>query len=106
MHDIIHGTPDGYQNHHCRCSRCVKAIRDYNRARRVPCKGGCGRLVYPQKRRTGFCLSCVRIKPLVHGTEVGYTKGCRCPECTKASAAARRDRRRRARDRMRIPTLD
>lgn len=32
--DAWHGTINGYQYHKCRCDRCRKAQREYNRSRR------------------------------------------------------------------------
>lgn len=29
--DPVHGTPNGYGNHRCRCDRCREAWRDYQR---------------------------------------------------------------------------
>jgi hypothetical protein len=51
------------------------------------------------------CRAAVRTKPLVHGTESGYAKGCKCYSCRRAAAdvrAANRHaniERERARDR-------
>ncbi len=68
--------------------------------RRMPCKGGCGVLVWPHgARTTGYCNSCYGDKLREktgpqHGTEVEYTYWkCRCVSCTAASRDARARRR-------------
>lgn len=94
---FTHGTFDGYNNHGCRCVKCKKAASDYMRARRVPCPGGCGRLVYGRYKPGRMCNTCTRErmrKPLIHGTDSGYGKGCRCDKCRLAANKARRERRR------------
>ncbi len=68
--------------------------------RRMPCRGGCGVLVWQHgPRRTGYCPQCLGEKRNVvnHGTESEYRDGCRCPLCTQAASEAKRQRRLRAR---------
>ena len=97
--DTYHGTLGGYSNHKCRCEQCRAAAAEYHRRRRVPCIS-CGAPVY--RRAHGaerYCRACFAATleiPLdeVHGTELGYKKGCRCVECREASSEARRERRR------------
>jgi hypothetical protein len=96
---LTHGTFDGYNNHGCRCEECKKAASDYHRSRRVPCPGGCGTLIYGRYKPGRMCNTCTRKrmrKKLVHGTEPGYAKGCRCKRCTAAANQARRERRQRS----------
>ena len=67
--------------------------------RRVPCRGGCGTLVYTHQaneRRTGYCQRCLAEKAAEsrpHGTENSYRYGCRCKLCREAASEAKRLRR-------------
>ena len=67
---------------------------------RKPCLGGCGRLVWQHGRQaSGYCPTChgLRIRKATHGTEHYYLRRkCRCELCRAASAAARRERRAKA----------
>jgi hypothetical protein len=81
--------------------------------RRVPCLGGCGRLVWTHgsRDRTGFCRQCLAAKrrdDAPHGTENKYGHGCHCEKCTAASSAARRAARERMteEDRQRVRERD
>lgn len=73
------------------------------RAKRKPCLGGCGRLVWMHiAGRTGFCTRCLAAKGRAergpnHGSESEYSYGCRCVLCKAASAEAKRLRRHRSR---------
>lgn len=93
--DPRHGTFNGYSNLGCRCERCRVAGRVYQRGRRKPCASGCGALVYPNRTHCRPCKAALRTFPLekIHGTELGYKRGCRCEPCRVASASARRMRR-------------
>lgn len=70
-------------------------------ARRVPCRGGCARLVWMHgaRPRTGYCPKCLGEKTNVvrHGTETEYSQGCRCGKCLTAASAAKRRRRENSR---------
>jgi len=95
---IVHGTYDGYNNHSCRCDECKAAATEYRKSLLTLCPNGCGNLVFGRYKPDRVCRACTiekLRKPLEHGTEVGYCKGCRCAPCRAASAAARRDRRAR-----------
>ena len=101
-HDHRHGTVNAYCNYGCRCDACRKAQADYMREkyRRMCRTDGCPNLVWTHRKGySGLCIECAskdKVKPIVHGTETGYTKGCRCLACRKASAEERRFRRWRA----------
>lgn len=70
--DPRHGTPNGYNNHNCRCDDCKAAQRVDNMARRRE------RLSRP-------------IPDHVHGTDNGYTSyKCKCPACAVVGRAYRR----------------
>lgn len=104
-----HGTINEYSNYGCRCSLCKKANagrmrRQRQNANKIPCHQNCGRKVSnPTYNGTsGLCRSCsARRRALErgknstvrHGTESCYNKGCRRPECTRASSEGRKQRR-------------
>lgn len=93
-----HGTPNEYNKYKCRCDLCRKAWSEYQAEKnKVPCSAGCGILVWGHNRtRTGMCRKCLAItktKPIQHGTESGYGKGCKCEFCRGAASSARRQRR-------------
>lgn len=70
--DPRHGTPNGYNNHGCRCVDCKAAQRADNIRRRRE------RLSRP-------------IPDHVHGTDNGYTSyKCKCPACVEVGRAERR----------------
>ncbi len=81
--DERHGTVNGYANLDCRCDRCRAAWRDHHReymhrtARAIPRKD------YVALRRQN----------MVHGTEAGYKRGCRCSACRHTASMARWERR-------------
>ncbi len=99
MPDVPHGTPGGYTNHACRCDLCKAANSAYQRKQReTPCVS-CGAPTWGRYRVDPLCQPCWWAKLTVpleerHGTELGYKKGCRCPECTSVTNAARARRRR------------
>lgn len=72
-------------------------------AKRRPCRGGCGVLVYDHYasgNRTGYCPTCLgekrrEVNGTHHGTEYEYRYGCRCGDCRRAMNAARAVRRKR-----------
>lgn len=68
-----HGTVRGYIHYECRCDDCLQANREY----------------YGRRSLIEY-LTDVAAE---HGTESGYSVGCRCDRCREASAAARRRRR-------------
>lgn len=92
---FTHGTYDAYNNHGCRCEECKRAAREYRQSMMTDCPGGCGRKVHGRYRPDRLCRSCVKKKPLIHGTESGYQKGCRCDRCRAASTAGRTARKRK-----------
>lgn len=54
----------------------------------------CGKPARRYEGSKGRCRDCNDIhRAAQHGTESRYMKGCRCPRCMRASAAARRHRR-------------
>lgn len=73
------------------------------KAKRKPCLGCCGRLVWMHVAgRTGYCPKCLAAKGRAergpnHGSESEYSYGCRCDLCKAASAEAKRLRRHRSR---------
>lgn len=93
--DARHGTINGYGNHGCRCDACRAASTAYMKEHK---QGGyakdacaCGK---PKRLISTKCLACYeRDRAAEHGTESCYSSGCRCADCRRASAAARRDRR-------------
>lgn len=100
----LHGTVSGYVNHGCRCDACTEAKAAYMRDRySIPCRS-CGHTIWTKaansraaRQRYGdLCRSCWlrETGQLVHGTEGGYKRGCRCDACREATNAARRRRRR------------
>jgi hypothetical protein len=67
-----HGTRTRYFFYGCRCKRCRKAGREYQRDLRDRLK----------------------TQPIPHGTVNGYQNyGCRCEDCCKAASAKRREQR-------------
>lgn len=103
-HEVQHGTYNEYQNYGCRCDLCRAAMAKYQRdLQAAPCPG-CGRTIYGRYRPGSLCRRCraeARTIPIeeLHGTETGYSRGCRCEQCRAAVAAARRARREADRDR-------
>ncbi len=95
-HIVQHGTVNEYMNFGCRCDECRAAVSDYQRqASSAPCPT-CGRSHYGRYRPGSLCRDCYVAKTrenLVHGTESGYKRGCRCAECKEAGNRARRERR-------------
>lgn len=80
--DPRHGTPNGYNNHKCRCARCTKAWGEYGTARR--------------RRRGIRPIGEVRAEAIRHNAN-RYAKGkCRCAVCREAATARRREARRKA----------
>lgn len=92
-----HGTANEYGNYGCRCDACKKAHSEVMAAyNKRPCPV-CGRPAW-NRYHNRLCRSCAvaaRTKPIVHGTETGYKKGCKCADCRGAAATSRRIRRRR-----------
>lgn len=96
----------GVSHHAVNCA-CDAAVRMRKRAdtkrrleaSRVPCRGGCGVLVWMQGGRSGYCLSCLgeRRRVVRHGTENEYRQGCRCEPCRLAASEAKRRRREQSR---------
>lgn len=84
--DPRHGTPGGYTNWRCRCSRCKGAWAAHVREQRA------------QRKARGLPPDDPR-----HGRRTSYSNwNCRCLACTLAWAAYRRELgRRRAVARMR-----
>ena len=98
MSDVVHGTVDGYRNHGCRCEPCREVGAEYARSLMTPCPGGCGRLVHGRYRPERMCIKCrakAKTKPITHGSETDYKKGCRCAKCTAAATTARMERKHR-----------
>lgn len=95
LHVTQHGTNNEYANYGCRCAACRAAASQYQaqRKRTVPCSV-CGKVIW-RHNKSGKCTSCVQLIPIEerHGTETGYSKGCRCSACRGAAAEARRRRR-------------
>jgi len=93
--DPRHGTANGYANLGCRCDACRDAQTRYLRERgtgsyrRDMC--ACGNRKTVGRKQCRACRDAERAAQ--HGTESGYSAGCRCDECRAASAAARRRRR-------------
>lgn len=85
--DARHGTANGYNNYGCRCEACTNAIREYNVPRNRAWRHRTGRF----KPRAVYLAEI----EAAHGTESRY-KRCHCDECRAGSAAARRERRRKA----------
>lgn len=84
-----HGTMLSYRLG-CRCGEC----RDEAHAQYVRQKerlgsrcSVCGKLLSPSNK-TGLCRQDAR--PLRHGTNGGYQRGCRCAECRAANAEVQR----------------
>ena len=73
--DPRHGTYNAYDYWQCRCDLCTKAHAAYRREWYV--RTGRGR---PRAARAP--------KPLIHGHANTYKRGCHCPDCTGANAAA------------------
>ena len=97
---VVHGTVDGYRNHGCRCDPCRDAGSKYLASQKTLCPGGCGRRIHGRYRPERMCIECrakAKTKPLEHGTETGYKKGCRCGSCTAAATTARLERKHRRR---------
>lgn len=96
VHVTQHGTVNEYMNYRCRCDECRAAMSDYQRkAMGTPCPS-CGRLHYGRYRPGSLCRDCRHAKQrenLVHGTEAGYKRGCRCDVCKEAANRSRRERR-------------
>jgi hypothetical protein len=107
--ELRHGVLGTYTNHGCRCNECREVMRIYNLAKRKPCIGGCGTLVYQTKTynqrgynglRLGMCRTCRTKKrrtesTVPHGTETKYTswERCRCDLCREAARLAKAARR-------------
>ncbi len=97
-HVTAHGTVNEYNNYGCRCEACKKVASEYMVPRmKKPCPS-CGERSSYKYRETALCRQCWAASITIpieqrHGTEVGYSKGCRCDECRGASAKARRERR-------------
>jgi hypothetical protein len=91
-HTVQHGTVNEYANFGCRCDLCKSAMAEYQKERReVPCVE-CGRPRWSRANGTGLCEECwieQARRPITHGTQSGYKKGCRCDECRAVSNAAR-----------------
>ena len=97
-HVTEHGTTNEYQNFGCRCDLCKAAMSAYQREKfSTPCPG-CGTSIYGRYRPNQLCQSC-RARELTiplderHGTETGYSKGCRCDACRAAQTEKRKARR-------------
>ena len=90
-----HGTVSRYTSG-CRCNVCRAAMRARYQALRVPCSE-CGELMsgHARGRLCRRCWTKAQTKPLIHGTERGYNKGCRCEFCIRASRRGRQERRER-----------
>jgi len=80
--DRRHGTPNGYNNHHCHCDTCTDAWATTTRTRRW----GAG-----QRTRAEYLAACHR----THGIRATYTAGCRCTPCKTAERDYRADYRHR-----------
>lgn len=85
--DPRHGTTSGYINLKCRCDRCRRAFAEDPGTRR---RNERYRRKIGMKSREEYLASIERAK---HGTESKYAQGCRCDDCKRASADARRRRR-------------
>ena len=99
-HVTAHGTVNEYNNYGCRCERCKAAMAEFQREFfYAPCEE-CGAPTWGRApSRNARCVKCAAAAQTIpieerHGTEVGYSKGCRCADCRRASAQARRTRRR------------
>lgn len=54
-----HGTLSEYKTYGCKCDKCTKANREYNRSRnRKPCINGCGGYAWHAKGNSGRCKKC------------------------------------------------
>ncbi len=100
-HVIEHGTYNEYHNYGCRCDACRVAAVEYQRQASAASCIDCGAPVwgrFPSRVGNGRCRACDverRTTSLdeLHGTETGYSRGCKCAECRAAASAARRRRR-------------
>lgn len=94
---IPHGTKNGYNNYRCRCRDCRRAWSAYySQFVTIPCPN-CGTPILGRYRPGAMCRACRAIAKTIplderHGTETGYSKGCRCDSCRTASNEARRNR--------------
>lgn len=85
--DPRHGTPNGYNNHGCRCPVCKKGWTEY--------------MVTRRRRKGVKSLEEIRAEQAEKHNANRYSKGkCRCPVCTKAASDRRRESRRRASERQ------
>lgn len=97
------------------CDEEVRKRMDAEAARwtrdnsRIPCRGGCGRLVWMhQPGRSGYCPTCFGQKITeangpMHGTPTGYgsIRRCRCEDCRRAATEAKR----RFRESRKVPCV-
>lgn len=99
---IPHGTQNGYGNYNCRCDLCKAAGAEYRRTKShfSPCPNCGARTMNRYRGAQALCRACRNEQVrgpngenLVHGTERGYKRGCRCESCKLAGARARRERR-------------
>lgn len=81
--DPRHGTANGYSNRRCRCDECRAAWAAHYKAWTHRTARATPREDYFERRR----------QQLVHGTEAGSKRGCKCGPCRLAATVARWERR-------------
>jgi hypothetical protein len=63
-----------------RARMAAQSLDWWYRARRVPCSGGCGRLVWQQSGRSGYCIECLSAQKTADDVRAGELRCSKCRE--------------------------